>query len=100
IPRIKRNGRSPRSDSHLALRTTTGTYVDPFRRRLPEGQHTSMMKKIEASLAGIDLRGPGYPLREYTYVHGFARGGEEEKPHFRRYPAKDLLAQFLEAIGL
>ena len=100
IPRKKRSGGPTKHDSYFAHRITTGTYVDPFRRRLPKGRHVSVMKKIEASLAGVDLRGPGYPEIEYTYVHGFVRGGEGKKPHFRRYPAKDLLAQFLEAIGL
>lgn len=56
----------------------SSSMVDPFRRRLPQGQSPNFLKIAEADQFGINLHGPGYPDIKYTFVNAHSRGGHED----------------------
>jgi hypothetical protein len=78
--------------------------VDPFRRRLPEGQSPSFSTIVEADQFGINLQGPGYPAIQYTFVHAHARGaGSDDLREYRYrhgYRAAKTLDTILTIVGL
>ena len=74
------------NDSKNTLNDKRISYVDPFRRRLPEGQKPSFTKIVEADKYGIDLQGPGYPKSQYTFVLPHKRGqSDSEIDYYYKY---------------
>jgi hypothetical protein len=99
IPRRERTRVAAESSrSHERPQTAQ---VDPFRRRLPQGQYSSLEKVLEADVYGFDLAGPGYPTIKYTWVRPYIRGETGLIPHYvyRGYRAVRVFETLLDAMG-
>jgi hypothetical protein len=98
IPRQERTGVDAQSSKSQQRPQTS--QVDPFRRRLPQGQYPSLEKVLEADLYGIDLSGPGYPTIKYTWVRPYIRGETGLIPHYlyRDYRAVRVFETLLDAM--
>jgi hypothetical protein len=88
------------ADSLRPYQPPQASRVDPFRRRLPQGQFPSFEKVVEADLYGIDLAGPGYPTIKYTWVRPHTRGKMDLVPQYlyQDYRAVRVFETLLDAI--
>jgi hypothetical protein len=103
IPRKKSNGKRLNEKSE-ATNNNQPSYVDPFRRRLPHGQKPTFEKIVEADQYGINLKGPGHPNVQYTFVKGHVRGVLDKKQileysHKQDYKAVKTFETIINILG-